>query len=133
MKTGRGDWYPNRPGSLAPTGGSPGDLGSHCEASKASGYTMESEKPQRSGEAGDVTFSGLVLMFGTTALVHLGAAPDPVSGQTKADLPQAKQVIDLLDVLKEKTVGNLTADESSMLDALLFDLRMRFLEAMKGR
>jgi hypothetical protein len=70
-------------------------------------------------------------MFGTAAMVHLGAAPDPVSGETKVDLAQAKQVIDLLDVLKVKTAGNLTAGESAMLDDLLFDLRMRYLEAVK--
>lgn len=70
-------------------------------------------------------------MLGTTALVHLGAAPDPVSGEKKADLAQAKYTIDVLDLLKEKTSGNLTAQESNLLDDLLFDLRMRYLEAIK--
>jgi hypothetical protein len=83
--------------------------------------------------SGGVTFGSLVLMFGTTALVHLGAAPDPVSGEQKADLEQAKHAIDLLDVLKEKTSGNLTTEESSLLENLLFDLRLRYVEAVKGR
>ena len=53
-----------------------------------------------------------MLMFGTAARIHLGVVPDPVSGETKADLAEAKQMIDLLDVLKIKTAGNLTAAES---------------------
>lgn len=82
-------------------------------------------------ETEEVTFSGLVLMFGTTALVHLGATPDPGSGQKKPDLAQAKQIIDLLGVLQDKTKGNLTAEESSLLEGLLFDLRLRYLEGAK--
>jgi len=50
-----------------------------------------------------MTFEGLVMLFGTTGLVHLGAAPDPTSGQRRVDLGQAKQTIDLLELLKEKT------------------------------
>jgi hypothetical protein len=92
---------------------------------------MESEKQEGTRDSGDVGFSTLVLMFGTAVMVHLGAAPDPASGQTKVDLAHAKQMIDLLDVLKAKTTGNLTTGESTMLDDLLFDLRVRYLEAAK--
>jgi hypothetical protein len=70
-------------------------------------------------------------MFGTTVLLHLGLAPDPVSGEKKLDLNQAKQAIDVLDLLKGKTAGNLTPEESSMLENVLFDLRMRYLEAVR--
>ncbi len=82
-------------------------------------------------ESGEGEFATLVLMFGTAAMIHLGAAPDPVSGETKADLAEAKRMIDLLEVLKTKTAGNLTVGESAMMDDLLFDLRMRYLEAVK--
>jgi len=92
---------------------------------------METGEQGRAEDAVEVGFSALVLMFGTAAMVHLGAAPDPVSGEKRLDLAQAKQMIDLLDVLKAKTAGNLTVGESSMLDDLLFDLRMRYLEAVK--
>jgi hypothetical protein len=78
-----------------------------------------------------VTFIDLVLMFGTTVLLHLGLAPDPVSGEKKLDLNQAKQALDVLDLLKGKTAGNLTPEESSMLENVLFDLRMRYLEAVR--
>jgi hypothetical protein len=84
-----------------------------------------------SAESGGVEFSSLVLMFGTAALVHLGAAPDPVNGEEKMDLPQAKQMIDLLDLLKVKMAGNLSSGESDMLEDLLYDLRLRYLEAVK--
>jgi len=87
--------------------------------------------PRDTADAGEVTFSSLVLMFGTTALVQLGVAPNPGSGQKTPDLVQAKQIIDLLGVLQEKTKGNLSAEESGLLDSLLFDLRMRYLEATK--
>ncbi len=92
---------------------------------------MNTEAQEGPGDTGEVEFSALVLMLATTGLAHLGATPDPVSGETKADLPHAKQMIDLLDVLKAKTAGNLTAGEFSMLEDLLFDLRMRYLEAVK--
>lgn len=92
---------------------------------------MEAPEQHRTDESSGASFSGLVLMLGTTALVHLGAAPDPAGGETQVNLDQAKQVIDLLDVLKAKTAGNLTAAEARILDDLLFDLRMRYLEAVK--
>ena len=92
---------------------------------------MGEPEQERTDESSAGPFSALVLMLGTTALVHLGAAPDPGSGETKVNLGQAKQVIDLLEVLQAKTAGNLTAAESRMLDDLLFDLRMRYLEAGK--
>ncbi len=86
---------------------------------------------EKTKESGEGMFATLVLMFGTAAMIHLGAAPDPVSGETKADLAEAKRMIDLLEVLKTKTAGNLTVGESAIMDDLLFDLRMRYLEAVK--
>lgn len=95
------------------------------------GQPMRMGNQEGSAESGGVEFSALLLMFGTAALVHLGAAPDPVSGEKTMDLPQAKQMIDLLDLLKVKTAGNLSAGESGMLEDLLYDLRLRYLEAVK--
>ena len=93
---------------------------------------MRSDESKAFDDSSEGGFSALVLMFGTMGLVHLGAAPDPGSGETRVDLTQAKQAIDLLELLKVKTAGNLTAGESRMLDDLLFDLRMRYLDAMRG-
>ncbi|HKB75619.1 MAG TPA: DUF1844 domain-containing protein [Myxococcales bacterium] len=75
-------------------------------------------------------FNALVLSLGSSALIHLGEAPDPVSGKTQEpDLPLAQQSIDLLALLQEKTRGNLSDEEARFLDALLYDLRVRYVAA----
>src|SRR5713101_6474768 len=75
-------------------------------------------------------FNALILSLGSSAIVHLGEAPDPTSGQkrVKPDFTMAQQSIDLLAMLQEKTRGNLTADEARFLDNLLFDLRMLYVQ-----
>jgi hypothetical protein len=78
-------------------------------------------------------FNAFVLSLGSSALIHLGEAPDPVSGKTQdPDLLLAHQSIDLLALLQEKTRGNLTDDESRFLDTLLYDLRVRYI-AVAGK
>ena len=62
----------------------------------------------------------------------LGGNPDPVTGKTEKDLPLAKQTIDILGMLQEKTRGNLTADEGKLLENLLADLRWRYVREAKG-
>ncbi len=91
----------------------------------------EPESQRGPDEAGEVTFSRLVLMFSTTALVHLGMVPDPAGGVKTIDLPQAKQVIDILDLLKDKTSGNLSPEEARLLEDLLFDLHLHYVESIK--
>jgi len=85
-----------------------------------------------SGEknAPTLDFNALVLSLGSSAIVHLGEAPDPTSGQKrdKPELAMAQQSIDLLAMLQEKTRGNLTADEARFLENMLFDLRMLFVQ-----
>lgn len=76
-------------------------------------------------------FSTFLLSISHSALVNLGAAPHPETNQLKADLALAKQDIDLLGLLDDKTKGNLTGDEERLLTQMLFDLRMRFVEATK--
>jgi hypothetical protein len=75
-------------------------------------------------------FNALVLSLGSSAIVHLGEAPDPTTGQKtgKPDFPMAQQSIDILAMLQEKTRGNLTDDEAKFLDGMLFDLRMLFIQ-----
>ena len=75
-------------------------------------------------------FNALVLSLASSALIHLGEAPDPVSGKTQdPDLLLAQESIDLLAILQEKTRGNLSDDEARFLDTLLYDLRVRFVAA----
>ncbi len=87
------------------------------------------EVRQASGVPPDLT--SLFLMLGTSTLIHLGDAPEPSTGQPAQDLPQAQYAIDLLGLLKEKTEGNRSPEESRLLDDLLYDLRMRYLQATK--
>jgi hypothetical protein len=86
-------------------------------------------------KAPTLDFNALVLSLGSSAIVHLGQAPDPTTGQKRdqPELPMAQQSIDLLAMLQEKTRGNLTADEARFLDNMLFDLRMLFVQVSQKR
>ena len=76
-----------------------------------------------------VDFSTFVLSLGTTALYQLGAVPDPVTGETvEADPLVAQQTIDTLEMIRDKTRGNLDEEERKLIDSLLYELRMRFVE-----
>ncbi len=80
-----------------------------------------------------VSFVAFVLTLVRTAAVHLGDVEDPVSGgKQEPDLVAAQQMIDILDMLHKKTQGNLTAEERQFLEQVLYELRMRFVEAKKG-
>ena len=84
------------------------------------------------GEMPRVDFSTFVLSLGTTALYQLGAVPDPATGEkVEPDPLVAQQTIDTLEMLREKTRGNLDDEERKLLDSLLYELRMRFVETGK--
>jgi hypothetical protein len=74
-----------------------------------------------------VTFSTFILSLCSSALVHLGDAPEPESGQLRRNISLAKHTIDILDMLKCKTSKCLDADESRLLDEVLCELRMRYV------
>ncbi len=76
-------------------------------------------------------FTTFVLSVSHSALMHLGVAPHPETGAVVRELPLAKQDIDLLAMLEEKTKGNLTGEEERFLAQVLFDVRMRFVEVSK--
>jgi hypothetical protein len=75
-----------------------------------------------------LTFSTFVLGLSTQVLLHLGEIPDPQTHQVEADLGAAKQVIDVLGILADKTRNNLDAGEQALLESVLYDLRMRYVE-----
>ncbi|MGH7274344.1 MAG: DUF1844 domain-containing protein [Nitrospiria bacterium] len=81
----------------------------------------------------EVTFSSFVLGLSTQALMCLGEIPNPQDGKPYHDLPTARQLIDILGLLKQKTLGNLEKNEVQLLDRILFDLRMKFVESVKQR
>jgi hypothetical protein len=74
-------------------------------------------------------FSTFIMSLATSAMVNLGEVPNPDSDQVAKDLPAAKQIIDILGVLEEKTRGNLSESEQKLLTSLLYDLRVKFVDA----
>jgi hypothetical protein len=93
--------------------------------------TAQSRAGANAGVAPEITFGTFVVGLSTQALVHLGEIPDPLSGQPAADLPAAQQLIDIIAILKEKTRGNLDHDEDALLEAILFELRMKYVERVR--
>jgi hypothetical protein len=90
------------------------------------------EKPQSRGETlPHIDFSTFVLSLSHSALMHLGEAPHPETGQVEKNLILARQTIDLIAMLEEKTKGNLAGDEERLIGQILFDLRMRYVELSK--
>jgi hypothetical protein len=75
-----------------------------------------------------VSFSVYCYSIASQAMVFLGLVKDPETGETRADLGEAKRFIDVLEMLKEKTEGNRTEEETKVLMNLLFELRMRYVE-----
>lgn len=88
--------------------------------------------PEDPEELPRIDFSTFILSLSTSALYHLGLVEDPQTGQTAdPELPLASQTIDTLALLEEKTRGNLEDEERRLLESLLYELRMRFVEASK--
>jgi hypothetical protein len=82
----------------------------------------------------DIPFTGFVLSLASSAAIHLGDMADPISGQTgEVNLEGATQMISILGLLEEKTRGNLTAEERQVLEQVLYELRMRFIEVSQGQ
>ena len=78
----------------------------------------------------DLSFTAFVLSLASTAAIHFGDLPDPVSGKPlEPNLDGASQIIEILGLLDQKTRGNLTAEERQVLEQVLYELRMRFVEA----
>jgi len=79
----------------------------------------------------EVNFTTLIFSLSSSALLHLGEVADPMTNQKKKDLPLAKHTIDTISMLKEKTKGNLTAEEENFLESVLVDLKWRYVKAVK--
>ena len=103
----------------APTGAAP-------EAVAADSAAHPGEPPQ-------LTFATFIISLSTQALALLGEIPDPVQGRTVVDLDGARQFIDILGILRDKTRGNLDAREAALLEGALYDLRMKYVERATGR
>lgn len=91
----------------------------------------ESDTEARQETLPEINFSTFVISLSTQALMNLGEIANPLSGKVEADIPVAKQMIDILGMLREKTRGNLNAGEEQLMEDILFDLRMKYVEAVK--
>ena len=78
-------------------------------------------------QAPPVTFSSFVISLGSSSLMLMGEQLDPNQASIPVNLPQAKEIIDLLSVLEDKTKGNLTSDEQTVLRDMLYALRMKYV------
>jgi hypothetical protein len=99
----------------------------------ASAPKAAAAEPRRGAERGpleeaEVTFTTFMVGLSTQALAALGEISDPVSGARSQDLQAAQQLIDIIGMLREKTRGNLDPDEDGLIEAILFDLRMKYVE-----
>ncbi len=82
----------------------------------------------------ELTFTAFVISLASSAAIHFGDLPDPNTGRIAAlNLEGASQMIEILSLLDVKTKGNLTAEERSLLEQVLYELRMRFVQASTGK
>jgi hypothetical protein len=100
----------------------PDKIKDNAPASDKAGETEESYALPR------IDFSTFVLSLNSSVLVQLGLIDDPSSGQKSKNLPLAKQTIDILAMLEQKTSGNLTDDEENILKNILYELRMLYVK-----
>ncbi len=89
--------------------------------------------PARKPPPPPIDFYTFCLSLGSSAFMHLGDAPHAESGETAPNLVLAKQTIDILGMLQEKTKGNLSEEEARFLDNLLLDLRLRYVTKSSGK
>ncbi len=96
---------------------------------KEGGSPLDEKATGGDEEIPPIDFMSFIMSLSTSALIYLGEIPDPVDNETKKIIPLAKQMIDLISLLKEKTKGNLTAEEEKYMENILFELRMLFVKA----
>jgi PBP1b-binding outer membrane lipoprotein LpoB len=79
----------------------------------------------------EINFATFILSLSTSSLMHLGEIPNPVNNKIEKNLPLAKQTIDLIDMLSKKTEGNLDKEEEDLVTNLLYDLKLKYVSAIK--
>jgi predicted secreted protein len=94
------------------------------EAPEPSKTDASEEQPQFP----EINFPTFIVSLNASALLHLGAIEDPTTGQKTKNLPMAKQTIDILSMLEEKTAGNLNNEEKNLLKNILYDLRLMYVK-----
>ncbi len=114
----------------APADDAPVDEAPTSEASTNEASTNEDISHKGNAEEyTPIDFMSFIMSLSTSALIYLGEVPDPVDNEKKKIIPMAKQMIDLISMLNDKTKGNLTADEEKYMENILFELKMVFVKA----
>ena len=111
--------------------GQPKELPAAAEASSKAG--KDTTAPRDTGPAPELDFAAFVISLATSAQISLGAIPHPETNQPAQNFPAAKQMIDMLAMLKDKTRGNLSKDEETLLDRVLFNLRLHYVRTVEGQ
>jgi len=93
----------------------------------------ERDANDEKAELPQIDFSTFILSLSHSGFVHLGDAPSPDGQARETNLVLVRQTIDLLDLLSEKTKGNLTGEEERLLSHILYELRMRYVEVSRGQ
>jgi hypothetical protein len=109
--------------------------GEDLKKEAATGEKSENISPEKDDRAStqeeyfpEVTFSSFVLSLSTTVMYHLGDFPDPTTKKAERNLAAAKQTIDMLSMLRNKTTGNLDTAEKQLLEGILYELMIRYVK-----
>ncbi len=106
----------------------PDETDADQSAAQESEETVAAEEDEPDTPLPEINFSTFIFSLNASALVHLGAIEDPASGQKVKNLSLAKQTIDILNMLEEKTRGNLNTDEENIMRNILYDLRIAYVK-----
>lgn len=106
---------------------------SSSQSSKASTTEAVSSMESSHPPSPPLSFSSFVFSLGTSSLMLMGESLDPQQPATPMNLPQAKEIIDILSMLEEKTKSNLSSDEASVLGDMLYTLRMKYVSLTSGK
>ena len=123
---------PEVPTLIGDIGQEYGDARYAIEVLEKAGQRCDGEKASKeSSPLPEINFASFIFSLNSSALVHLGLVEEPTSGKKLKNLPLAKQTIDILGMLEEKTRGNLTDDEEKLLKNILHDLRIMYVKENK--
>ena len=109
------------------------ESGRQTPPAEADRTSSEQQSGTRPGAAPPADLSALLVMLANSALISLGAVPEPGAAAPRVDLDRARSLIDILVMLRARTQGNRTEQESRLLEEIVYDLQMRFVQAARSR
>ena len=103
-------------------------------AIRGDGFEMRPTEPQPPGHPSTaVQYNAFIVSLASTAFIHLGELADPVTGKKEINLDGARQMIDILDMLREKTRGNLDPAELELTNGVLYELKLKYASKVSGK